>query len=213
MRTDELIQSLAADTRPVSAAAPQWRLAAVAGTGAVFALALVLAWLKLRPDLPGVLASPFVWAKAGYTGLLALAGFWASARLARPGSAAPRAAVLAAGVTTVFAILAVVQFMGLDPDARIPALRGGSWTVCSLNILILGGPTTLLALLVLRGLAPTRPSLAGLAAGLFGGSVGATVYGLHCPESTFVFVALWYTLGIAACALLGAGLGRFLLRW
>lgn len=213
MRTDELIQSLAADVRPVPRAAPQLRLAATAGAGAVFALVLVLNWLKLRPDFPAAFADPFFWTKAAYTALLAIAGFWASERLARPGVSAPRAMMMAALVVGVFTLLAVAQFSGLSPAARIPALKGGSWTVCSTNILILGGPTTVVALLALRSLAPTRPVLAGLAAGLLGGAVGATVYGLHCPESTFAFVALWYSLGVGACAVLGGLLGRFLLRW
>ncbi|WP_233244858.1 NrsF family protein, partial [Caulobacter sp. HMWF009] len=72
---------------------------------------------------------------------------------------------------------------------------------------------TLLGLWLVRGLAPTRPVLAGFATGAFAGGVAATVYGLHCPESTFVFVGLWYSLGIMACAGLGAVLGRIVLRW
>lgn len=213
MNTDDLIQSLAADTRPVSSAAPQRRLAAVAVAGAMLALALVLVWLKLRPDMPGALADPFFWTKAAYTGLLAVAGFVACERLGRPGLSAPWAAAIIALVFVVFCAIAIVQFGGLDPAARIPTLKGGSWSVCSRNILVLGGPTTIAALLVLRGLAPTRPIMAGLAAGIFAGALGATVYGLHCPESTFVFVALWYSLGIAACAALGAILAPVLLKW
>jgi len=65
----------------------------------------------------------------------------------------------------------------------------------------------------MRGLAPTRPPLAGTAAGLLAGTVGALVYCLHCPEMGAPFIASWYLLGMLMPALLGAFLGRFLLRW
>jgi len=45
------------------------------------------------------------------------------------------------------------------------------------------------------------------------GGVGASVYGLHCPEMTAAFVVTWYSLGVAACAAVGALLGPRLLRW
>ena len=65
----------------------------------------------------------------------------------------------------------------------------------------------------LRGLAPTRPRAAGLAAGLLAGAVGATGYALSCSELSMAFVAIWYTLGIALAGGLGALLGPRLLRW
>jgi hypothetical protein len=48
--------------------------------------------------------------------------------------------------------------------------------------------------------------------GLFAGAA-ATIYGLHCPENTFTFVALWYSLGVLLVAALGGLLGRWALRW
>jgi hypothetical protein len=45
------------------------------------------------------------------------------------------------------------------------------------------------------------------------GGVGATVYGLYCQETAAAFVATWYTLGVAACAAVGALLGPRILRW
>jgi hypothetical protein len=43
--------------------------------------------------------------------------------------------------------------------------------------------------------------------------VAATIYGLHCPEHTMAFVAVWYSLGVAAVTALGAILGHWVLRW
>jgi hypothetical protein len=65
----------------------------------------------------------------------------------------------------------------------------------------------------MRGLAPTRLQLAGAAAGLAAGAAGAWVYAFYCTESAAAFVAVWYSLGIAAVTLAGAVAGRFVLRW
>ena len=65
----------------------------------------------------------------------------------------------------------------------------------------------------LRQLAPTRLALAGAGAGLLAGAAGATVYAFHCTENAAPFIAIWYTVGIAVAALIGAGIGRWALRW
>ena len=61
--------------------------------------------------------------------------------------------------------------------------------------------------------APTRPALAGAAAGLLSGALGAVAYALHCPESGLAFVAVWYVLGLAMVGAVGALLGSRLFRW
>ena len=66
---------------------------------------------------------------------------------------------------------------------------------------------------MVRGLAPTRPRMAGLAAGVFAGSLAALGYALACPEVSITFVAVWYSLGIALSGLLGCALGGRILRW
>jgi hypothetical protein len=213
VQTRDLIDALAADTRRVPAAAPQRWLALAAAAGAAIALALVLAWLKPRPDLGVAVRGGFFWIKAAYTAVLGLVGFWATQRLARPGVSARTAIVTAIVVVAAFEILAVLQFAPMGAAARLGALRGVSWQVCTRNIVVLAVPMLLICLWLLRRLAPTRPMLAGFAAGAFSGGVAATVYGLHCPEATFVFVGVWYTLGLVASGLIGALIGRVALRW
>ena len=51
------------------------------------------------------------------------------------------------------------------------------------------------------------------AAGLAAGAFAATVYCMHCPEVSAIFVLTWYSLGILLAASLGALLGPRLLRW
>jgi hypothetical protein len=213
MQTDELINLLSADTAPVARYAPARRLALGAGAGAVIVLLLVLGWLGLRPDLATAVSGVFYWIKTGYTAALGAAGFWAVERLGRPGVSAKRPAGFGAAVLLLFVLAALAQGLSLAGPARMIAVRGVSWTVCTRNIALLAAPLLAITLLTLRQLAPTRPTVAGFAAGAFSGGLAATLYGLHCPEATFVFVALWYTLGVAVSAGVGALVGRWALRW
>jgi hypothetical protein len=213
VRTDELIDQLATAPRPIRAGAVPRRFAGVAAAGALAALVLVLAWLGTRPDLAQAMAGRMFWMKATYTALLGLAGFWALERLARPEGAPRKALLFGAVVLALFVGLGFGQWLAADPDSRMRMMRGGSWTVCARNILALALPGLAATLLALRGMAPTRPTLTGFAAGAFAGGVAATVYGLHCGESTMVFVGIWYTLGVLATGALGALVGRWTLRW
>jgi hypothetical protein len=43
--------------------------------------------------------------------------------------------------------------------------------------------------------------------------LGAVVYSLHCPEMGAPFIGTWYLLGMLIPTLIGAALGRTLLRW
>ena len=43
--------------------------------------------------------------------------------------------------------------------------------------------------------------------------LAALAYALACTEPAAPFIAVWYTLGIALCGVLGAALGPKLLRW
>ena len=213
MRTDDLIDALASDTgRGPSLLG---RLALVAGLGALAALFMVLTMLRTRPDLAQAVLGGMFWMKALYTALLGAAGYLAVERLARPaGGVGRRGWTLGLAVLAVCVAVGVVQALySPDIQAALRMLRGHSWHSCSRRILMLSLPMLALGLWILRGMAPTRPALAGFAMGLFSGGVAGTVYGLHCPEHTFTFVALWYSLGVLATAALGALVGRWALRW
>jgi hypothetical protein len=90
---------------------------------------------------------------------------------------------------------------------------GGSYEVCARNIVIISAPVFLGVFWALRSLAPSRLTLAGGVAGVLAGAVGTFIYAFHCNESAMPFVAIWYTLGIAAVGALGALVGRATLRW
>ena len=60
---------------------------------------------------------------------------------------------------------------------------GHSAGLCPCLILALAVPLLVGAMLGLRGFAPTRPTLAGLAAGLAAGGLAAFVYAFSCNET------------------------------
>ena len=90
---------------------------------------------------------------------------------------------------------------------------GNSWSVCPFRIALLSAPMFAASIWAMRGLAPTNQILAGAALGLFSGALGASIYGLHCPELAPPFLAIWYVLGILIPTILGSAIGRPLLRW
>src|SRR5436190_413291 len=106
-----------------------------------------------------------------------------------------------------------MQMMRTPAEARMAVWMGHAAMVCPWRIVAIAGPVFILLIWAMRGLAPTRLTAAGAAAGLLAGALGASVYELFCRETGAAFVATWYTLGIAACAAVGAILGPRLLRW
>jgi len=210
MKTEELIRALAADAAPVRARPVAPRLLAVAAVAAALWLALLA--LQFGPPAQSARLGWF-WMKGGYCLLLALAGLMASTRLARPGGTIGLAAWLALAGLAWLTMMAGHETMNEAPGRMAELWLGVSWNVCPLIILILAAPIYAASLWVLRRAAPTRLALAGGAAGLFAGAVGAATYALYCQETAAAFVVAWYTLGIAVCAGLGALIGARLLRW
>jgi hypothetical protein len=213
MKTDDLIALMAADAKKPAAPFPVTRrLGPAALVGAVVAFALLVAWLGLR-DMAEAVASPSYWMKTIYTLALATAGFLLAERLSRPGAKATRGIIALVTVIAVMLGTAAFQLISTPPEAMRDALLGSTWDRCPWRIVALAIPGLALSLVAMRSLAPTRPALAGASAGLFVGGIAATVYGLHCAETSAAFTAIWYTGGIALSTALGAVAGWRLLRW
>lgn len=212
MKTDDLIAMMASDVKPAAKAVVPGRLLLVALAGAVVALGILVPWLGLR-EMGEAVTSESYWMKTVYTLALALGGFLLIERLARPGVRWTRGLLVAGVGIAGMGALAVLQLASTQPDAIGAALLGSTWDKCPWRILALAAPGLLAVLLVMRRFAPTRPALAGAGAGLFAGAVAATVYGLHCGETSAAFTLVWYTGGIAASALLGGLAGWRVLRW
>ena len=213
METDDLIQSLSASPAPVVPGAVTRRVLIGLGLGAASSAALMIAWLGVRPDLHDAMATRIFWAKFAYTLLTGLLLTAALTRLARPGGRIGAFAVAIAAPLAVMVAMASMRMANADPEMRMPLLMGDSASVCPWRIFIIGLPVLAGAVWAVRGLAPTRLTLAGLVAGGCAGAFGAAIYGFHCDETASPFVVIFYTLGMAAVAALGALAGSRWLRW
>ena len=133
--------------------------------------------------------------------------------LARPGVAAGRGVWGIAAALVGMALLALMQVATVDADMGMQLMLGSSWQACSASIATLSVPLLATLLWMLRDMAPTRPALAGASAGLMAGAMSGLVYSLHCPETAYAFLAVWYVAGMAVMTVVGALLGSRLLRW
>lgn len=211
MKTDALIDMLARDAGPAPRALAARRLSPAAVAGFLISAGVAVAWFGAIPAQMFATAVP--WTKMAYAASLAVAAAWLTARLSRPAAATARPWRATAGVLLAMALVGGASLFATPADARLDALLGQSWSTCPWSVLALSMPALAASLWAVRGLAPTRPSLAGFAAGLLAGSVGAFGYSLSCPEASPAFVAVWYTLGIGLTGCLGAVLGPRVLRW
>lgn len=203
MRTEELIDALAADTPAAPAGSAARRLALAALVGALAAFVLV-AWLGPRPDLARAVGEAAFWMKSGYALALAGAGAALAERLGSPGIRVGGRWLMAVAPVVGLAAIAGISSAVLSYDQMHRAMMGHSWRLCPRRILALAVPTFAAALWAFRRLAPTRLVLAGFAAGMLAGGVGASVYALACDETGALFVVVWYSLGVLACGGVGA---------
>jgi len=212
MRTDDLIAQLSGNLEPVKSGAVARLLAGAVVVGIAGSTLVMISMIGPRHDLSAALSHPGMWTKLAYTFAIAVFGLWLVERAGRPGAEMTRPAL-----ALVLPLLAIVLLAGLQmsaPGADMPRLvMGRSSRVCALLVTLTALPSLAAAFWALRKLAPTRLTLAGAGAGLFAGAAGAFVYCFHCTEEAAPFIAIWYTLGIAAVTAIGALLGRPLLRW
>jgi len=212
MKTDDLITMLASDAGAVAPRVWQQRYALALGAGLIGAALLMVLLLGVRPDIADAVWLPMFWVKLAFPEALAAGALLAALRLSRPGVAIGHVgAVLAAPVLAIW-VLAALALLGA-PEDRAMLVWGETWAACLVNIPMLSVPTFVGVFWVMKSMAPVRPALAGAAAGLLAGALGAAVYALHCPELAAPFIGLWYLLGMLIPAALGALVGARLLRW
>ncbi|HEX4844121.1 MAG TPA: DUF1109 domain-containing protein [Limnobacter sp.] len=211
MKTPELIDFLSKQLGPadVGLANKKAWITTCIGLPSATGLAMVL----LGPIPTTMVFELGLWTKLIYTSLLACVTAWLFVRVSKP--AMPfQQAVLGMGAVIAGALLfGCLFYLSNQSDQKLMLIAGHSWLACPWLIAIVSLPGLLGSLWSMRGLAPTRPSLAGFACGAFAGSLGAMGYSLACTESSPTFVSLWYTLGILLVGGLGALLGPRVLRW
>ena len=210
MKTDELIDALVRNAGSAPRAMVAKRFAPVLVVGFLISAALAIGVLGIAPAARTM--SFALWMKVVYTLCLVASAAWLAGRLSRPGAELLRATGTVALVVIVM-VAAGASALLEAPSERHALAFGISWAMCPWAILGLSLPTLAGILWAMRGMAPTRPGVAGFVAGVLAGSVGALGYAFACIETSTSFVAIWYTLGILLAGLVGAALGRRVLRW
>ena len=213
MKTDELVALLAAQADPGPRHAAARRFALALALGLPLSVAIMATEYGVRRDLVQALFWPMFWVKLVFPVCVAIAGFVIVQRLARPGVRVRAAWLgLAVPVLLIWAI-ALASWLAAPADERTAMVWGQTWRSCVFNIALITAPVFVASLAALKSLAPTRPALAGAAAGLMSAGAGAAVYALHCQELAAPFLGIWYVLGMALPGVAGALVGQRLLRW
>lgn len=213
MRTGDLVTMLATGAGPVQPNQAARRYAGAVGAGALGAGLLMALLLGPRPDLAAAILLPMFWIKLAFVACVAAASLAAALRLSRPGTRlAWVPGALGAPVLAIW-VIGAIALARADTAQRALLFFGETWNECPFLIALLSVPAFVAAMWAMKGLAPTRLRLAGAAAGLLAGAVGALVYCLHCPEMGPPFIGFWYLLGMLIPSAVGALLGPRLLRW
>ena len=211
MKTANLIEALVADRaargRPLG-----WVLAGALVVGGAASLAMFLVELGVRADIAEALATWRFELKVAMV-LLALGlAFSLCVSWSRPvtsGRAGWRLLPLAA-----LAVAAVAIELAALPSAEwIARLVGSNAVICLTTIPPLAVAPLAAVLWILRSGAPASPALAGAAAGLLAATAAAVLYAFHCFDDSPLFVVTWYVLAAVPIVVIGAIVGRRLLRW
>ncbi len=211
MKTDELIRLLSQDA-PVRMRLGR-ALALAVAAGIVASAVLLLATVGLRDDLAIAIGTVRVAFKIGMTLVLAIAAFGLVSRIGKPGVPL-RPWALALLLPLALMVVAVgVELLVVPQDAWAARLIGRNAAFCLFFIPVLSLAPLAGFLAALRNGAPENPGLAGAAAGLAAGAIGAALYAWHCPDDSPLFGAAWYTLAVTFVIAVGYATGRRFLRW
>jgi hypothetical protein len=213
MKTENLIQALAADAHtppaPLGGILSAWLLPGIA-----IAIGIYFMVLGLRPHLLSLAEKdPRVFFKIGLMGLLACQTVPVVLRLVRPGAQLRSVSAMLVMVPILLLAAILLELITIPEADWGHRLMGQNAMVCLKSIPLLAFAPFCALLLALRDGAPSRPALAGAAAGLLAGAIGAALYATRCPDDSPLFVATWYSIGIAIMTAAGALIGARALRW
>jgi hypothetical protein len=189
------------------------RFATALFLGFAGATSMLVAIYGVRGDMPALLATPIFWLKVAFPLAVVGASLLVATRLSRPGAPTAMAWVVVSIPLLLVWLAALGVIVTAPPTLRLQLVLGSTWQVCTLNIAFLSVPTFVAMFWAMKGLAPTRPALAGAAIGLLSGAQAALAYTLYCIEMSIPFWGVWYVLGMLVPTFLGGLFGPRVLRW
>jgi hypothetical protein len=213
VKTNDLIKIISTNVEAVNYREPQRMILISAGLGAAVAFVAMVLTLGIRTDLSELRPWLFVAAKSIFAGAIIGISLANLTRIACPGG--ERRVSLALGLVPFGgALIAAIGTLAIIPFSDWKAMIFGEYWLLCLACIPLNAIVPFAAIVwSMRQLAPTNLTLAGAMAGRSAGGISAFVYALHCTDDSFPFIALWYSLTITLCAVLGGVVGRQLLRW
>ena len=207
---EQLVESLAAEASKVKPAPHPFALALKwTGAGAAY-LAVTLLASGLRPDLAHALQNPLYVTELVALLLIFLSTAFSASLLAFPDlHQKPALAYAPVALFALFALLMLVAWHADNPPAPLPV---HSWQ-CTLSISLVALLPAGWTFYAMRRYASTHARFAGSIAILSAFSIGALWLRLHEVNDSIHHVLLWHYLPMLAAGLIGAWLGRSLLRW
>lgn len=212
MASDDLIDRLAADLRPVRPRTRGRDLALIALV-CLAELAAFFLMPMMRDHMPGVMPMPmpaarmpvgepsFWWKLAGLLLIAGVSGAAAVWSFRPPGT--PRRVVpfLAALVACVFAAGWVIDAAHGVPGALLARLDWRNGLGCAIKMAVLAVPPMIgMGVLMRRGAAIDAAATA-IVAGLAAAAWGAFVFVFACPSNDPFYIAVWYTVGCGTVTL------------
>jgi hypothetical protein len=188
-------------------------VAIAAGIGAVISALLLLAILGMRHDMADAVVSVRFLVKSATVLILAACALGLVVHLSHP-DANPGRLIWALAIAPLMLAIAVIVELAVTPSQRWESqLFGYHWLACLMLIPLFSIPPLAGLLYALSQAAPRDAGVAGAIAGLGAGGIAASVYVIHCPDDSPLFMAAWYTLAVGFVTLLGYVIGRRWLRW
>ncbi|PYE87279.1 NrsF family protein [Phyllobacterium leguminum] len=211
MRTDDLINLIAQDTRPPVEVSKALLLALV--MGAATSCVLFFAVLGFRPDVADAIETGrFAFKFLVTLSLFSIASSLLSA-MVRPGQGATARRWLLLLVPILLLGAVIVELIVTPSGLWGVRLIGSNAVHCLIVIPLLSFFPGVFLFRAMRNGAPDNPGQAGAIAALASAGIAATLYASNCPDDSPLFVAIWYSAATLAVVAIGYFAGLRFLRW
>jgi hypothetical protein len=213
VRTEELIQQLAADGAPVRRLRPVVVRVVAWIALAVVSLAVVMMLMGIRRELGDALDRADFTLEALLLAVTAISAAAGALVMSVPGAEQSR---LVRWIPVTTAVLCIVWAVGELAVAAATGAPSGRLTFAwhcvykTTSVAVLPGVALFL---MVRRAAPMHAGWAGLLAVLATAAVGVLGANIICPNDRPLHMLLWHVAPLAVFAALGAALGSWLLRW
>lgn len=213
MRTDELIQQLAADAAPVRPLRPLTRRLAAWGALAAVSLLVVMQLMGVRRELGDGLDRVDFAFEAALLLVTAISAAAGALVISVPGAArSPLVRWVPVGAAVACLLWAAGELVLAAGTGAATGRLSFGWHCVYKTTSIALVPGIALFVMVRRA-APLHAVWAGLLAALATSSVGVLGANIICPNDRPLHMLLWHVTPLMVLSAIGAGLGARLLRW